>query len=60
MGEQQEKRNAPLIHEGIDPPVRNPMQSFVKGLQLKSNWVHIYHERAAAMNAHADGHLPKR
>ena len=24
------KRNAPLIHAGIDPPVRNPTQSFVK------------------------------
>jgi hypothetical protein len=35
-GERQEERNAPLIHDGIDPPVRNPMQSFVKELQLKS------------------------
>ena len=37
MGEAQRqgKRNAPLIHDGIDPPVRNPMQSFVKELQLK-------------------------
>ena len=26
----------PLIHAGIDPPVRNPMQSFVNELQLKS------------------------
>ena len=34
--ERERKRNAPLIHEGIDPPVRNPMQSFVKELQLKS------------------------
>jgi len=25
-----------LIHGGMDPPVRNPMQSFVKELQLKS------------------------
>jgi hypothetical protein len=25
-----------LIHEGIDPPVRKPIQSFVKELQLKS------------------------
>ena len=24
------KRNAPLVHAGIDPPVRNPTQSFVK------------------------------
>lgn len=30
-------RNAPLTHDGIDPPVRNPMQSFVKELQLKSS-----------------------
>ncbi len=30
------ERDAPLIHDGIDPPVRNPMQSFVKELQLKS------------------------
>jgi hypothetical protein len=28
--------DAPLIHDGIDPPVRKPMQSFVKELQLKS------------------------
>lgn len=27
----------PLIHEGMDWPVRKPMQSFVKELQLKSN-----------------------
>ena len=26
------KRKAPLIHDGINPPVRNPMQSFVKKL----------------------------
>jgi hypothetical protein len=31
-----QERNAPLIHDGIDPPVKNPMQSFVKELQLKS------------------------
>ena len=29
-------RNVPLIHDGIDSPVKNPMQSFVKELQLKS------------------------
>ena len=42
MGEAQGqgKRNAPLIHDGIDPPVRNPMQSFVKELQLKSTGIH--------------------
>ena len=28
--------DVPLIHAGIDPPVRNPMQSFVNELQLKS------------------------
>lgn len=27
----------PEIHSGIDPPVRNPTQSFVKELQLKSD-----------------------
>lgn len=27
---------APLIHEGIEPPVRKPIQSFVKELQLNS------------------------
>ena len=43
------KRHAPLIHDGIDPPVRNPMQSFVKELQLKSTGIH---ERAAAMHLH--------
>lgn len=26
----------PLIQSGIDPPVRNPTQSFVNELQLKS------------------------
>jgi hypothetical protein len=41
MGEGQEKRNVPLIHDGIDPPVRNPIQSFVKELQLKSIGIHI-------------------
>ena len=35
-GKEVQKRNAPLIHDGIDPPVKNPMQSFVKELQLKS------------------------
>lgn len=29
-------KNIPLIHEGIDWPVRKPTQSFVKELQLKS------------------------
>jgi hypothetical protein len=47
-----------LIHEGIDPPVRKPIQSFVKELQLKSTRDR-YHERAAAAHLHADGHLPK-
>ena len=28
--------NAPLMKDGIVPPVRNPMQSFVNELQLKS------------------------
>lgn len=41
-----QKRNVPLIHGGIDPPVRNPMQSFVKELQLKSTRDQ-HHERAA-------------
>lgn len=29
-------KNLPLIHEGIDCPVKKPTQSFVKELQLKS------------------------
>jgi hypothetical protein len=29
-------RDAPLIHDGIDPPVKKPTQSLVKELQLKS------------------------
>ena len=29
-------RYVPLIHEGIEFPVRKPTQSFVKELQLKS------------------------
>ena len=29
-------KNLPLIHEGIDCPVRKPTQSFVKELQLKA------------------------
>ena len=52
------KRNAPLIHEGMDPPVRKPIQSFVKELQLKSTGGR-YHERAAATQLHANGHLPR-
>ena len=35
-GELGQERNVPLIHDGIDSPVKNPMQSFVKELQLKS------------------------
>jgi hypothetical protein len=27
-----DRRNAPLIHGGIDPPVKNPKESFVKEL----------------------------
>jgi hypothetical protein len=44
------KRNAPLIHDGIlAPPVKNPMRSFVKELQLKSTREsYMYHKRAAA------------
>jgi hypothetical protein len=41
MGEGQGKRNAPLIHDGTNPPVRKLMQSFVKELQLKSTGIHI-------------------
>ena len=52
------KTNAPLIHAGIDPPVRNPMQSFVKELQLKSTRGEC-HERAADTHLHADGHYPR-
>jgi hypothetical protein len=33
---EEEEGNAPLIHSGIEPPVRNPMQSSVNVLQLKS------------------------
>ena len=52
------KTTAPLIHAGIDPPVRNPTQSFVKELQLKSTQDE-YHERAADTHLHADGHYPR-
>ena len=38
------KRNAPLIHTRIDPPVRNPSQSFVKGLQLKCAGINMMSE----------------
>jgi hypothetical protein len=31
-----ERRIVPLINDGIDPPVRNPIQSLVNELQLKS------------------------
>ena len=50
--------NAPLIHAGIDPPVKNPMQSFVKELQLKSTRGEC-RERAADTRLHADGHYPR-
>ena len=49
------KTDTPLIHAGIDPPVRNPMQSFVKELQLKSTQDE-YHERAAYTHLRADSH----
>ena len=52
------KTNAPLIHAGIDPPVRNPMKSFVKEVQLKSTRGEC-HERAADTHLHADGHYPR-
>ena len=52
------KRNAPLIHARIDPPVRNPTQSFVKELQLKSAG-DKYDERAAAIHLHAECHYPR-
>ena len=38
------KRNAPSIHARIDPPVRNPMQSFVKELQLKYAGINMMSE----------------
>ena len=52
------KTNAPLIHARIDPPVRDPMQSFVKELQLKSTQDEN-HEPAADTHLHADGHYPR-
>jgi hypothetical protein len=42
------RKGAPLIQDGIDPPVRKPMQSFVKELQLKSTGGLGYHERTYA------------
>ena len=39
-----DKRNAPLIHAGIDPPVRNPTQLFVNKLQLKSAQINMVRE----------------
>ena len=39
-----DKRNAPLIHAGIDPSIRNPTQSSMKELQLKYAGINMMSE----------------